>query len=165
MPVVERIRVHLRVDGTEYDVFVPPHFTLLRVLRDELGRTGTKEGCGGDGHCGACTVLLDDEPVVSCLMLAAQAQGRSIVTIEGLAGDDGLDPLQQAFVDYGAVQCGFCSPGMILSAKALLIANPRPSEQEIREALVGNLCRCTGYVKIVRAVASVAGVDSAPDQE
>lgn len=149
---MDRIHIDLSVNGLDCDLMVPPHFTLLRVLRDELGLTGAKEGCGGEGHCGACTVLLDGEPVVSCLMLAAQAQGREITTIEGLGGPEGLDPLQVAFVHEGAVQCGYCSPGMVMAAKGLLLRNPSPTREEIREGLTGNLCRCTGYTKIVRAV-------------
>ena len=129
--------------------------TLLDFLREDLGLTGTKEGCGS-GDCGACTVLMDGKPVNSCLVLAIEADGHDLITIEGLAGVDGIAPLQQAFIDEGAVQCGFCSPGMLMSAKGLLDENPHPSEAEIRKAIAGNLCRCTGYVRIVEAIKKVA---------
>ncbi len=141
----------LKVNGAIYEAYVEPWKTLLDVLREEIGLTGVKTGCE-EGECGACTVLLDGKAVNSCLMLAHQAQGKEIVTIEGLEGGQGLHPLQQAFVDHFAVQCGFCTPGMLLSAKALLDRNPHPDEEEVRIALSGNLCRCTGYVKIVEAV-------------
>ncbi len=141
----------LKVNGAIYEVYVEPWKTLLDVLREEIGLTGVKTGCE-EGECGACTVLLDGKAVNSCLMLARQAQGKEIVTIEGLEGEQGLHPLQQAFIDHFAVQCGFCTPGMLLSAKALLDRNPHPAEEEVRIALSGNLCRCTGYVKIVEAV-------------
>ena len=147
--------IKLKVNGAIYPVYVDPWKSLLDVLRDDIGLTGVKLGCGA-GDCGACTVLVDGNAVNSCLMLAAQAQGKEITTIEGLEGEEGLHPLQQAFVDYFAVQCGFCTPGMILSAKALLDKNPHPTEEEIRVSLSGNLCRCTGYVKIVEAVLSVS---------
>jgi carbon-monoxide dehydrogenase small subunit len=146
----------LHVNGMAYPVEIEPGRSLLSVLRTEVGLTGAKEGCD-DSECGACMVLMDGEPVNSCSYLALQADGREIVTIEGLAGADGrLHPLQQAFLDQGGVQCGFCTPGMLISAKALLDRNPRPSEEEIRLALSGNLCRCTGYSGIVRAVQSAA---------
>ena len=146
----------LQVNGIAYAVEIEPQRTLLSVLRTEVGLTGAKEGCD-DSECGACMVLMDGEPVNSCSYLALQADGREITTIEGLAGADGsLHPLQQAFLDQGGVQCGFCTPGMLISAKALLDRNPRPSEEEIRLALSGNLCRCTGYSGIVRAVQSAA---------
>jgi len=142
----------LRVNGRAYPVAIEPGRNLLSVLRGEVGLTGAKEGCD-DSECGACMVLLDGQPVNSCSYLALQADGREIVTIEGLAGEDGqLHPLQQAFLDQGGVQCGFCTPGMLISAKALLDRNPSPDEDEIRLALSGNLCRCTGYSGIVRAV-------------
>ena len=144
-------KIELKVNGAPYEVFVEPWKTLLDVLREEIGIMGVKSGCE-EGECGACTVLVDGKAVNSCLMLAPQAQGREIVTIEGLEGEEGLHPLQQAFVEHFAVQCGFCTPGMILSAKALLDKNPHPTEEEVRVALSGNLCRCTGYVKIVEAV-------------
>ena len=145
-------KIVLQVNGEEYEVFVDPTKPLLNVLRDELGLTGPKEGCG-KGECGACTVLLDGKPVPSCLVLVGQAEGHTIQTIEGLDPDD---PLIRAFADEGAVQCGFCTPGFIMAAKALLERNPDPSTEEIKEALSGNLCRCTGYAKIIRAVKRAA---------
>jgi len=148
---VER-KIILQINGEEYEVFVDPTKPLLNVLRDELGLTGPKEGCG-KGECGACTVLLDGKPVPSCLVLVGQAEGHTIQTIEGLDPDD---PLIRAFADEGAVQCGFCTPGFIMAAKALLERNPDPSTEEIKEALSGNLCRCTGYAKIIRAVKRAA---------
>ena len=147
----------LTLNGDRVDVAAPPHWTLLEVLRYRLGLTGTKQGCD-KGDCGACTVLLDGEPVLSCLTLAATVDGREVVTIEGLAplhkraGGTGVDPIQDAFDRSGALQCGFCQPGMMLSAKALLTKNPRPTRDEIRHALSGNLCRCTGYTQIFEAV-------------
>jgi aerobic-type carbon monoxide dehydrogenase small subunit (CoxS/CutS family) len=147
----------LKVNGRAYPVAIEPGRNLLSVLRSEVGLTGAKEGCD-DSECGACMVLLDGRPVNSCSYLALQADGREIVTIEGLAAEDGqLHPLQQAFLDQGGVQCGFCTPGMLISAKALLDRNPSPDEDEIRLALSGNLCRCTGYSGIVRAVQAAAG--------
>jgi carbon-monoxide dehydrogenase small subunit len=137
------------------EIAVEPWWTLLDVLRDQLELTGAKKGCDR-GDCGACTVLLDDKPIVSCTTLAVQANGRRVTTIEGLMSEGRPHPLQQAFVDHGAVQCGFCTPGMVLAAKALLDENPSPTEDEVREAIAGNLCRCTGYAKIVEAVLSVA---------
>ena len=151
--------IELKVNGTRYQVFVEPWQSLLHVLREEIGLTGAKSGCEA-GDCGACTVIINGKAVSSCLMLALQAQGKEITTIEGLEGKEGLHPLQQAFVDYFAVQCGFCTPGMILSAKALLDKNPHPTEEEVRIALSGNLCRCTGYVKIVEAVLAASNKGS-----
>ncbi|MBC7323728.1 MAG: (2Fe-2S)-binding protein [Moorella sp. (in: Bacteria)] len=151
-------RLKLKVNGAEYEIEAPADITLLELLRENLGLTGTKEGCG-KGECGACTVLLDGQAVNSCLIPAARAQGSEVVTIEGLAAPDGkLHPLQEAFISEGAVQCGFCTPGMIMSAKALLDSNPRPSREEIKLALAGNLCRCTGYVKIITAVEKAAAM-------
>lgn len=147
--------ITLNVNGKEYELAVAPERTLTQVLRDDLGLFGTKEGCGV-GDCGACTVIMDGKPVNSCLILAVQAAGSEITTIEGIFGPDGLHPVQKAFVDFGAIQCGFCTPGMILSAKSLLDTNPEPTEDEIRQALSGNLCRCTGYQKIVEAVQEAA---------
>lgn len=147
--------IRLTVNGRRYDVAVHAGDRLLDVLRDGLGLTGTKEGCG-TGECGACTVLVDGEPLNSCLYLAVSADGGDVLTIEGLGEGPRLHPLQQAFVDHGAVQCGFCAPGMLLSAKALLDRNPAPTEREIREAIAGNLCRCSGYVKIVKAIQQAA---------
>jgi carbon-monoxide dehydrogenase small subunit len=145
----------LIVNGKKHRVACDEARTLLEVLRNDLGLTGTKKGCD-EGDCGVCTVLMDGRPVNACLILAVHAEKHSIVTIEGLKKDHTLHPLQQAFVEEGAVQCGFCTPGMILSAKALLDANPSPEEWEIREALSGNLCRCTGYVRIIKAVQTAA---------
>ncbi|OIQ12300.1 (2Fe-2S)-binding protein [Neomoorella thermoacetica] len=151
----------LKVNGREYQVEAPADITLLELLREYLGLTGTKEGCG-KGECGACTVLLDGQAVNSCLIPAAKAEGAEVLTIEGLASPDGkLHPLQEAFITEGAVQCGFCTPGMILSAKALLDSNPRPGREEIKMALSGNLCRCTGYAKIIAAVEKAAAVIAA----
>ena len=149
--------LELVVDGVPLSAPVAdPGRTLLRVLRDDLGRTGAKEGCD-DSECGACMVLVDGRPVNSCSYLALQAAGREITTVEGLAGPGGeLHPLQRAFVEGGGIQCGFCTPGMLISAAALLAADPDPSEEAIREALAGNLCRCTGYQPIVRAVQAAA---------
>jgi carbon-monoxide dehydrogenase small subunit len=143
------------VNGEPYELEVEPHRTLLEVVRDDLHLTGAKEGCG-TGDCGACSMVVDGRLVTSCLLLALEANGADVLTIEGLASDGRLHPLQQAFLDHGAVQCGFCIPGMILAAKCLLDRNPRPSEEEIRHAIAGNLCRCTGYVKIVQAIAAAA---------
>ncbi len=151
----------LRVNGMTHEVEAAPTARLLDVLRDQLGLTGTKEGCA-EGECGACTVIVDDKAVNSCVMLAVQAQGKEVLTVEGLAVDGELDDLQQKFVENGAVQCGFCTPGMLMSAKALLLANPLPSEQDIRIALAGNLCRCTGYSAIVAAVKAASGQEAAP---
>jgi len=144
------------VNGEQYEEAITPNMTLLELLRERLGITGTKQGCTGSGNCGACTVLVDGNPVLSCLTLAATVRGQNITTIEGLAKDNVLDPVQKAFIDYGAIQCGFCTPGMVLSARALLNRNPNPTKAEIKEALAGNLCRCTGYVKIVDAVLAAA---------
>jgi aerobic-type carbon monoxide dehydrogenase small subunit (CoxS/CutS family) len=146
-----RQRISLLVNEETVDLEIEPHWTLLEVLREKLGLTGSKEGCGL-GSCGACTVLVNGEPVLSCLTLAMEARDRSITTIEGLFKNGKPHPLQKSFVEHGAIQCGYCTPGMILSAKALLDKNGSPSKEEILSALSGNLCRCTGYNKIVRAV-------------
>jgi carbon-monoxide dehydrogenase small subunit len=148
---VKPFRFRAVVNGRPVELTVAPNRRLLDVLRDDLGLTGTKEGCG-EGECGACTVLLDGRPVNSCLVLAPEASGKKIVTIEGLSQNGRLHPIQQAFLEAGAVQCGFCTPGMILAAAALLEESPRPDERAIKTAISGNLCRCTGYVKIVEAV-------------
>ncbi len=153
---IEKTKLILRVNKEEYELFVYPHRTLAEVLRDELHLTGTKQSCS-EGACGTCTVLLDGAPVRSCLLLAAEAQGKEITTIEGLAENGTLHPIQQAFVEHYAIQCGFCTPGMILTAKALLDTNPHPTEEEIRAAISGNICRCTGYAKIIEAILSASG--------
>jgi carbon-monoxide dehydrogenase small subunit len=148
--------IELRVNGELFRTQVEPRRTLLEVLRENLELTGTKEMCN-KGDCGACTVLVDGKPVLSCLTLAIEVQGKDILTVEGLAAEDGvLHPIQQAFVDHGALQCGFCAPGMIMSAKALLDRNPKPTEEEIKQGISGNLCRCTGYITIIEAVDAAA---------
>ena len=143
------------INGRHYEVFVEPQTTLLELLRDQLQFTGAKFSCGV-GECGACTVLVEDKPILSCLTLAITVRNKRILTIEGLSQGDKLHPIQQAFIDLGAIQCGFCTPGMILSAKALLDENPNPTREDVKPALAGNLCRCTGYVKIVDAVLAAA---------
>jgi aerobic carbon-monoxide dehydrogenase small subunit len=148
---MEKSIIRLTINGEEHELIASPTDFLVDVIREKVGLTGTKRGCG-IGDCGACTVLLDGQPILSCLTLAMSCQGRSITTIEGLAKQGELHPVQQAFVEKGAIQCGFCTPGMILSSKALLDRNPQPTEEEIRRGIAGNLCRCTGYVKIVEAV-------------
>ena len=149
-----------RVNGEAVEVLVQPYVTLLDALREDLGLTGPKEGCG-TGDCGACTVHLDGQPVASCLMLAMQARGRAVRTIEGLGGADALHPLQEAFVRLGVPQCGFCIPGVLMAAAAVLAENPRPSQEEIRYGIAGNLCRCTGYTTMLAAITEVAGTLSA----
>ena len=143
--------IELRINGEPHELAVEPQRTLLEVLREDLGLTGTKEACG-TGECGACTVLMDGHPILSCLTLAIEAQGKEITTIEGLAKGNDLHPLQKAFIQYGAIQCGFCTSGMILNAKSIMDENPKPSREEILKGLEGNLCRCTGYNKIVEAI-------------
>jgi carbon-monoxide dehydrogenase small subunit len=143
--------INLRINGQPQEVAVEPSWTLLETVREALGYTGTKEGCG-TGDCGACSMLVDGLLVTSCLMLAPQADGREVVSIEGLATNGTLHPVQQAFIDAGGVQCGFCTPGMVMAATDLLTHNPKPTFEEIREGLAGNLCRCTGYTKIFQAV-------------
>ena len=150
-----KVAATLRVNGTAYPVELHPHTTLLRAVREQVGLTGSKEGCD-DSECGACMMLLDGEPVNACSYLALQAADREITTVEGLAGDE-LHPLQHAFLELGGVQCGFCTPGMLISAAALLDRTSDPSEEEVRVALAGNLCRCTGYDGIVKAVLAAAG--------
>jgi len=147
--------ITLTVNEVIYSIEVEPHHTLLQVLRDQLDITGPKECCGV-GECGACTILLNGKAVNSCLILAVEANNTEIITIEGLGGPEKLSPLQQAFIDAGAVQCGFCTPGMIMAAQYLLNRNPSPTEEDVREALSGNLCRCTGYKRIIEAVLTVA---------
>jgi carbon-monoxide dehydrogenase small subunit len=151
-------RIQFKMNDDSISLEVEAHWTLLRMIRDELGLTGTKEGCG-EGDCGACTVLVDGRAVNSCLVLAIDVDGKAITTIEGLTRGNELHPLQKAFVEKGAVQCGFCTPGMILAAKALLDLNPLPAEEEIRFAIAGNLCRCTGYAKIVEAIQFAAEME------
>jgi aerobic carbon-monoxide dehydrogenase small subunit len=155
MKEMKKTAITLSVNHETYDGVSHPNRTLLEVLRDDLHLTGTKEGCG-EGVCGSCTVLVDGAPVRSCLTLAVAAQGKEITTIEGLREGEKLHPVQEAFVNHHAIQCGFCSPGMILTSYALLAENPNPTEEEIRRAISGNVCRCTGYAKIVEAVKSLA---------
>jgi carbon-monoxide dehydrogenase small subunit len=147
--------VKLTVNGTLYELTVPPWKTLTEVIREDLGLTGTKEGCGL-GECGACTVIMDGKTVNSCLVLAVEAEGKQITTIEGLADRDRLHPIQQAFIDHGGLQCGFCTPGMIMSTKVLLDKTPNPTEADIRRGIAGNLCRCTGYTKIIESIKAAA---------
>lgn len=156
MIVSMKTKISFNLNGIGIEVSVDGYMRLIDIIRETLGHTGTKEGCG-QGECGACTVIIDGQAVNSCLYPALEVEGRSVTTIEGLRNPDNkLSPLQQAFVDCGAIQCGFCTPGMIMSAKALLDSNPDPSEDEIREALSGNLCRCTGYIQILKAVKQAA---------
>jgi carbon-monoxide dehydrogenase small subunit len=150
-----KVLVTCTVNGAAQTVLADPRDTLLDLLRERVGLTGTKEGCG-NGNCGTCTVLVDGAPVNACLMLPLEAPGHQILTIEGVSGPGGLHPIQQALVEHGGTQCGFCTPGIVLSAKALLDDNPAPTPQEIRHAIAGNLCRCTGYDKIVEAIAAAA---------
>ncbi len=153
---MKKTLVTLHINEEDYEVYIAPNKTLLDVLREDLELTGTKEGCG-EGACGSCTVLCNGLPIRSCLTLAAEVQGAKILTIEGLATEEeGLDRLQQAFIDHGAVQCGFCTNGMLMSAKALLNHNPSPSEAEVRKGISGNICRCTGYQKMVEAILDVS---------
>ncbi|MDD3654339.1 MAG: (2Fe-2S)-binding protein [Desulfotomaculaceae bacterium] len=155
--------IELEINGRAYEIPINPRDLLVDVIRKKVGLTGTKKGCG-QGDCGACTVLIDGEPVLSCITLAIACQGKKITTIEGLAAADGkLHPIQQSFVDHGAVQCGFCTPGMILTSKALLDKNPKPSEDEIKRGIAGNICRCTGYKKIVEAVSAASETMSAEE--
>ena len=148
---MKKITVHFKLNGKEIEEEIFPNTLLVDFIRDQMGLTGTKKGCG-TGECGACTVLLDGEPVTSCLILACQANGRSITTIEGFSHNGEPSEIQKRFVEEGAIQCGFCTPGFIVSAEALLRENPHPAEEQIREAVSGNLCRCTGYKKIVQAI-------------
>ena len=148
---MKQIEIVLKVNGINYKVAVEPQRTLVEVLRDTLGLTGTKKSCS-EGECGACTVLMDGKPAASCLVLALDAQGKEVTTIEGLSEGEKLHPIQEAFVKHAAIQCGFCTPGMVLSAKALLDENPDPTATEVRKGISGNLCRCTGYQQIVDAI-------------
>jgi carbon-monoxide dehydrogenase small subunit len=154
--VSKKILVHTKINGKDTDFLCEPRQSLLEALRDELRLTGTKEGCN-NGNCGACNVLLDGRLVNSCLVMAAEVEGRSVTTVEGLATPQRLHPLQQKFLEHAALQCGICTPGFLVAAKALLDQNPRPTEHQVRHFLAGNLCRCTGYDKIVRAVLDAAG--------
>ncbi len=160
----KRMPVTFSVNGEEVDLYIPPNKTLLDVLREDLELTGTKEGCG-EGVCGSCTVLCDGVPIRSCTTLAMEVEGREITTVEGLGAHGDPDPLQQAFIDHGAVQCGFCTPGMLLSTRGLLNRNPAPSEEEIRRGISGNICRCTGYAKIVEAVKAVVADEDRKNTE
>lgn len=148
-------RITLTVNGEPEQVDIPSNLTLLGLLREKLALTGTKNGCS-TGECGACTVMMNGEPVNSCMVLAVECDGAEIITVEGLAQDGQLDPVQQALIDAGGIQCGFCTPGVLVTARALLDRNPHPSEAEISEALVGNLCRCTGYVRIIQGIQEAA---------
>lgn len=149
--------ISFNLNGETVEVEIEPHLTLLQVLRDKLEMMGTKEGCGM-GECGACTVLIDGKAINSCILPALEVEGKSVTTIEGLIDVQGnLHPIQKAFIEYGAIQCGFCTPGMVLSAKSLLDENPKPTEEEIRNAIAGNLCRCTGYLQIIQAIKAVSG--------
>lgn len=152
-------RILLTVNGTKEQVDVPSNMTLLRMLREKLALTGTKNGCAA-GECGACTVMMNGEPVNSCMVLAAECDGAEIITVEGLAKDRQLDPIQEMMMEAGGVQCGFCTPGILITARALLNRNPNPNDAEIREALVGNLCRCTGYFRIIDAVKKAAHAEA-----
>jgi len=149
--------INLIVNGGHEQVRVPSNMTLMRMLRESLALTGTKNGCSA-GECGACTVLLNGEPVNSCMVLAVECDGTEVITVEGLAGDQQLSPLQESMVHAGGVQCGFCTPGVLITARALLDRNPDPSEEEISEALIGNLCRCTGYIRIIESIKESARV-------
>lgn len=157
---IKRYLLELKVNGDVHTVLVKGNSLLLNVLRDQLDLTGTKKGCEL-GDCGSCTILLDGRPVDSCLILALEAEGHEITTIEGVTVNEKLDQLQDSFIENGSVQCGYCTPGMILAGKALLTQNPHPSEREVREAISGNLCRCTGYVNIVKAILAVSGQEMA----
>lgn len=147
--------ISLKINGTMYEEAVNVRRTLLEVIREQIGLTGTHKGCD-EGECGACTVLMDGKPVASCLVLAVEADGKEITTIEGLAHGENLHPIQRAFINHGAIQCGFCTPGMILTAKALLDENHNPTMEEIKSGIAGNLCRCTGYFQIIEAISSAA---------
>lgn len=151
---MKEIKVNFNLNGQEITVMAPPDMTLLELLREKLDLTGTKRGCE-IGECGACTVIIDNQAVNSCLVLVPQVEGAKVITVEGLAQNGELDPLQQAFINNHAIQCGFCTPGMLMSAKALLLNNPNPTREEVREAISGNLCRCTGYLQIIKAIESV----------
>jgi aerobic carbon-monoxide dehydrogenase small subunit len=150
--------IHVTINNELEQVTVPSNMTLMQMLREKVALTGTKNGCSA-GECGACTVMLNGEPVNSCMVLAVECNGAQIITVEGLAGDKQLDPIQDAIIQAGGVQCGFCTPGILISARALLNRNPNPAEEEIKEALVGNLCRCTGYARVIESVKAAAKVN------
>lgn len=152
-------KIHITVNGEPYDLYVAPNRILVDLIREDIGLTGTKKGCGS-GDCGACTIIMDGKAVNSCLILAVEADGAEILTIEGLRRDGQLHPIQKSFIEHGAIQCGFCTPGMILAAKALLDSCPHPTEEQARSAISGNLCRCTGYSKIIEAILGVRNTDS-----
>jgi carbon-monoxide dehydrogenase small subunit len=152
---MEKKKITFILNGTHHELYIQPWRTLLEMIREDLGLTGTKEGCG-EGECGSCTVRMGDKTVNSCLVPAAEADHKEITTIEGLAQGDTLHPIQEAFVNHSGMQCGFCTPGMIMSAKELLEDNPDPSEEEIREGIAGNFCRCTGYTKIIESISAAA---------
>ena len=152
---MENKAIKVKINGTWHELSVPPWRTLLEVIREDLKLTGTKEGCG-QGECGSCTVIMGEKTVNSCLVLAMEADGQEILTVEGLADGDTLHPVQEAFVEHAGMQCGFCTPGIMMSTKALLDRNPNPSEEEIREGIAGNFCRCTGYTKIIESIAAAA---------
>jgi carbon-monoxide dehydrogenase small subunit len=152
---MEKKKIAFILNGTPQELHIQPWRTLLEIIREDLHLTGTKEGCG-EGECGSCTVIMGDKTVNSCLVPAAEADNMEITTIEGLADGDNLDPIQEAFVNYAGMQCGFCTPGMIMSAKELLESNPKPNEEEIREGIAGNFCRCTGYTKIIESISAAA---------
>ena len=156
--------IHITVNGEPHELLVEAGTTLLEVLREHLGLTGSKEGCGL-GECGSCTVILDQKPMLSCLVLAVDAAGKEVLTIEGLARGTELHPIQQAFVEHGAIQCGYCTPGMVMTAKALLDENPHPTHEYTQKAISGNLCRCTGYTKILEAIGSVQSIGVIPEEK
>jgi carbon-monoxide dehydrogenase small subunit len=159
---MKEVEVDLKVNGVKYQVTIPPWRTLVEVLRETLGLTGTKKSCN-EGECGACTVILDGRPVTSCLVLAIDSEGKDILTIEGISEDENFHPVQESFLKHGAIQCGFCTPGMVMSAKALLDENPNPSLMEARRAISGNLCRCTGYQHIINSILAASRTGGSAD--
>lgn len=159
---MKEVEVDLKVNGVKYQVTIPPWRTLVEVLRETLGLTGTKKSCN-EGECGACTVILDGRPVTSCLVLAIDAEGKDILTIEGISEHENFHPVQESFLKHGAIQCGFCTPGMVMSAKALLDENPNPNLMEARKAISGNLCRCTGYQHIINSILAASRTGGSAD--